>query len=554
MAGAEAEHVDFVLRVLEQEKTKAALEAARNTAKSMTDEQKSAAIQAADAARRQVTAQQAANTAARTAAQAAKDQATQQAQNTARMYAHLEGMKSAYNLMTTIFRGAYEAARTLGEYSSDLNREYGELETAHSGFMRALADGVVRGGGFTNFIDGLTESFTRLTPRISAAAESASSLLQVVRLMVGISTGGVLGATTGRSGPSPVTTEPGEGWGVLGEYANLPQSTQENLDWQQGDVLPEGQTTLPQSWLGDQGVRSTGRAPRRSGGGGATAPSYEEYGPSQEEFLEQIQAESEAWAELNRQRRAEEDEINQVRADALETYKSDVEAQAELDAEAHQRRLEFVAEEKDQQQALRDYTREQVIGSVTAFATLAQTGSGIFSQLAAQQEQQINNITSVLQASGASQDAISRATASHTEKLDRIKKAEGGFLIAYNSVMAVTAVAQAASAYGEMRYDAMASFITAAAGYAAAAVMAGIRLGDDGSGGSTGATASTATPSFSSRTGVEAPAENTATNVTIFTWGYSNAGLGRQVERARWEYERSGGDADMLSGASGYGE
>ena len=185
---------------------------------------------------------------------------------------------------------------------------------------------------------------------------------------------------------------------------------------------------------------------------------------------------------------------------------------------------------------------------------MAQVGSGIFTQLAAQQEQQINNITSVLQASGASQAAIERATSAQQDRLDRLKKVEGGFLIAYNAVMGATATADSIRAFTKLDIAAGLGHAAAAAGYFAAAAMAGIRLGDDGSGGGGSAAPTIATPSYSTRAAETGPGENTSTNLTIFTWGYSNSGLGRQVERARFEYERSGGDADMLAGASGYGE
>lgn len=560
MGAAEAEQVTFVLKVLEQEKTEAALKSARASAAAMTDQQKSAALAAADAARRQVAAQQAVEQAQRTAAEQSRRLAEIQRTESAKIMERIEGMRAAYQAMRTVFQGALTAARALGEYSSDLSREYSQLESATEGFMRALADGSARGSGFTQFIDGLTESFRDLIPWVRDAATEVSDFLADVRDVVGAVTGGRLGnanwhedwwSRRGHGRLSPVTGDYDTGWGELGEYARLPQSipSQENLDWTQGGILATGQSTLPgdQQWLGNQRTpRSRAQSGGGGGGGGLSPSDFAEYGPSQEEFYEAIRRESQAWSTLNSRRREEEEEVARVRMSAAEAQAQAIQDQKALEEEAHQQRLEFAESEKDIQKQLRDYTREQIIGSITAFSNLAQVGSNIFSQLATRQEQQIAQITSVLKASGASQDAIERATKAQTERLDRLKKAEGGFLIAYNTVMAATSIAQAAGAYGEMRYDAMASFITAAAGYAAAAVMAGIRLGDDGSGGGGAAAPAASAPSFSPQASRPSSGENTSTNVTVFTWGYSNSGLGRQVERARWEYERSGGDGDML--------
>ena len=575
MAGAENEQISFVLKVLNEEATKKSLESAKATVKEMTESEKRWALEDERAARARVAAQQAVVAAQRTAEQQSRRLSEIQRTESARIMERIEGMKVAYQTMRVVFQGAYQAARALGEYSSDLGREYDELESSATGFMRALADGVARGGGFTDFINGLTGSFRDLAPAARSAGSDVSSFVGELRDWIGYFSGGRLGnagagtregmvdALRRRSGTylTPVGDDYDTGWGEMGEYANLPQSTQENLFYDEGTVLPGGQTTLPSGFLGNQGVRA-GRGRTRTGGGGSRNTQTR---ITDEQMLQELErlgagARDEASRQFyddiynNQTNVIEEIQLEEeTRLAAFATMKAATDAQADLDREAHRMRLEWAAEEKAQQQAIRDYTREQVIGSVTAFASLAQTGGSVFSQLAAQQEQQIANITSVLQASGASQKAIESATKAHTDRLDRLKKAEGGFLIAYNTVMAATAVAQAATAYGEMRYDAMAAHITAAAGYAAAAVMAGVRLGDDGSGGGAASSAvGPGTPSFSSQAERSTPGENTSTNVTIFAWGTSNSQLGRSVERARWEYERSGGDADMLSGASGY--
>jgi hypothetical protein len=59
---------------------------------------------------------------------------------------------------------------------------------------------------------------------------------------------------------------------------------------------------------------------------------------------------------------------------------------------------------------------------------------------------------------------------------------EGAFLVAYNIVMAVTDVADAARAFAKQEYVQGALFVVSAAMHAAAAVEAGIRLGTSSAG------------------------------------------------------------------------
>ena len=544
MTGAENEEVAFVLKVLDQEKTQAALEKARASAKGMTDEQKSSALAAADAARRQADAQQ--------LLQRHISETTKR-QNELRtaVFQTLE----IFNRVTGMIRSAAQVIQDLAERTQRTSREFDGLQTATDRVADEFVRGLDEGAAFSNLLRGMagdvrgTEDAARTAG--VAISELADALGRVNRVAAAIQSLGLSELVRGIGN----TAAGAERFLVSGTQMAGGTSTQ-GLAY----LPPEEVLARPGSGMGDHGRGSSlwNDTPRRRGGGGGggagAAPRYDEYGPSMEEFLEAIAREGEAWAELNRQRREGEDEVAAARMSAAESEAQAIQDEKSLEEEAHRLRLEWAAEEKAQQQQIRDYTREQVIGSVQAFASMAQVGSGIFTQLAAQQEQQINNITSVLQASGTSQASIERATSAQQDRLDRLKKAEGGFLIAYNAVMGATSTAESIRSFAKLDLAAGFAHAAAAAGYFAAAAMAGIRLGDDGSGGGGSAAPTIATPSYSTRAAETGPGENMSTNLTIFTWGYSNSGLGRQVERARFEYERSGGDADMLAGASGYGE
>jgi hypothetical protein len=464
-------------------------------------------------------------------------------------------------MVRTLGRVIDEVAARNVELSSRMT----EAKTAAENLADTFSQGIADGGNFA-------QAVSQITGEMNAMGSAARTAGQAVDWLIGIWNRGrngpgwtaALGGGLLTWGANVATSFTGEGAaqaaaaeqaGFASWAARQRQNERERrsaeLDAELGEWL-DMNAGISQGRSGGGSLYNAPTGPRRRSGGGGGAARFDEFGPFESDLSEAIRQQSEMWARLNTQRREQEAEIARVQMEAGEAQAERIQEQKDLEEQAHQRRLEFVAEEKAQQQALRDYTREQVMGSINAFAQIAQVGSGIFSQLATQQQQQISNIESVLRASGASQKAIEQATKAQQDRLDRIKKAEGGFLIAYNTVMAATATAQAVFSGAKQDYAAMAGYIAAAAGYAAAAAMAGVKLGDDGSGGGGSASAAPAgAPSYSPRAAATGPSENTSTNVTIFTWGYSNSGLGRQVERARMEYSRSGGDADMIP-AGGY--
>ena len=323
MAGAENEEVAFVLKVLDQEKTQAALEKARASAKGMTEEQKATTLAAADAAKRQVEAHTTWQT-------------------------HIEGTKRRQNeLRAAIFQTIEIANRVIGmvralgqavdeiaQRNFELAGRMNEARLASENLADSFSQGIADGGNFATAV-------SQITGEINSMGVAARTAGQAVDWVVGL-------WNRGRSGPGWTAAL---GGGALTWAANVAMSgddpaaaaraaeqagfgawsaTQRN----QADERRRAELDAEAAgWLDVNAGMSEGRSgggnrynsptgPRRRGGGGGggagAAPRYDEYGPSMEEFLEAIAREGEAWAELNRQRREGEDEVAAARMSAAE--------------------------------------------------------------------------------------------------------------------------------------------------------------------------------------------------------------------------------------------
>jgi len=196
---------------------------------------------------------------------------------------------------------------------------------------------------------------------------------------------------------------------------------------------------------------------------------------------------------LIRQKQADDDQI------ALETAAE----RADLEKEA----VEAAAAYAEQQREIALGTAEAVAG---AFGTLAQ----ITGQIIAQQE-----------AAG--------------ESAEVLKAVQGGFLIAYNAVMAATEIARAIASAASLDPIGTIGHAASAAAHVAAAVMAATQLGG-GSAAAASAAASKPTSTFHAAESMTAPRSQDR-GVTIhqqYLLSDSESGLARTLERAEWQRRR----------------
>ena len=125
------------------------------------------------------------------------------------------------------------------------------------------------------------------------------------------------------------------------------------------------------------------------------------------------------------------------------------------------------------------------------------------------------------------------------ESAEETKKWYGGFLVAYNAVMAATQVAQAVGSWGN--WPKVVAHFASAASHTAAAVLAATQLGG-GSAAGASAPAAAPTSTFTPAESVAAPSDSGPRETTIhnsYLMSDSEASLARSLERAKWQRERS---------------
>jgi hypothetical protein len=122
------------------------------------------------------------------------------------------------------------------------------------------------------------------------------------------------------------------------------------------------------------------------------------------------------------------------------------------------------------------------------------------------------------------------------QDVEKRKRIEGGFIIAYSSVMAAVELAQSIKSFASQEYAAGAMHLIAMGAYIAAAAKAGSQLG----GGSASApAAATYTPARTENVSDQRAGEARIVNIN-YSLGRVHAELGQQLERAQWQRARSG--------------
>jgi hypothetical protein len=186
----------------------------------------------------------------------------------------------------------------------------------------------------------------------------------------------------------------------------------------------------------------------------------------------------------------------------------------------HQRKIEMYNElgeaavKQQEAEEAADQRRNEIMGkSVEGFRSITGSLDGLS-----------NQIVSYMEASGKSAEETA--------------KAQGKYLIAYNTVMAIVEAAAAAASFASQQYVAGAMHVISAATYGVAAATAAAQLGG-GSAGGAKAAGSRFTPSREPE--LESPAEGGGQVIIhSYSLGQSEASMAESMERADWQRMRQG--------------
>lgn len=231
-----------------------------------------------------------------------------------------------------------------------------------------------------------------------------------------------------------------------------------------------------------------------------------------------------AWREQQAQEERELHEERMAQVIELATARDKAEQKA---AEYREREREAILQR-----------REEVLSVVDAAASFGQTTSSIIGQIGTMAAERHKAHIAQMKAQGASTAEIAKAEKKAEKSAEAVAKAQGVFLVAYNSVMAATEVARAIGSYPDVA--GIIAHSAAAAAHVAAAVMAGVQL----KGGSTSASASVDAGSFTPAE-QEVPAAETAgsggtTIINEYSLSRTNDDLARAMVEADWRSQQTG--------------
>lgn len=284
----------------------------------------------------------------------------------------------------------------------------------------------------------------------------------------------------------------------------------------------------------------------RARGGGRRGVSAADSLAEQEEKLAQTAAH--ALAEINRLREAElviAEKLAGQDADRLATLNREREMREEIyqkQIEAQEAEEAFLDRIKQAQEeiaaadrARREEHLSQFQGVIDAAGQAMDAVSSLYNQIGALREAQAEAAYNSAIASGQSEEQAARARKKSAEEGAR---AEGKFLVAYNSVMAVVETAAAIADFAGQQYVSGAMHLVSAATYGVAAATAAAQLG-----GGTPTAAPTAGSFSASEPENVAPADTGGGSITIvnqYSLGRTEAGLGEKMGEAQWARTRSG--------------
>lgn len=283
-------------------------------------------------------------------------------------------------------------------------------------------------------------------------------------------------------------------------------------------------------------------APHGGGGGRQQAREPEMVFLSAEEMIDQLAGEAgdmrdtfnSIWetqsehisglAELEEQRDQERrDRWNERKEQSISMYQKEIDLQQEL-FEASQRAAEKEAETTAARAAAIESAVDKVAGYGDALNTIGGAVANIFGQLSSEQKE-------------------------GSKSAEKYKKIQGGILAGISFVYAAIEIAKAISDGAGFNYVGMAGHIASSVAYIAAGALALRNLGGSSqqpSGSSAGSFKPAEKPPASQATATG------GTDVVIFTLGYGQGRLGRELVKASDAFPRSG-LARNMAGAGAYG-
>lgn len=292
----------------------------------------------------------------------------------------------------------------------------------------------------------------------------------------------------------------------------------------------------------DAEERAAAAARGRRGGGGGRGRGDDEVRALNERVMEVKRIFAEQMREQERVDQAAEQAAMQAR-EAMRAWWAEEDQRAidEIDRvrELHDAKMEAIHAEMEAAAAASASERAKTMELLNQTGQIAGQIQGVFGQIdatiGAAMDNALARSISQAEAMGASAEEISAMATANEQKKARAK---GVFLIAYSTVMALVETAEAISSFAHADIGAGTEHLLSAATFTAAAVMAGIQLGGGGAG-----AAPAPKSTFTRQQPTIEPDERDRGGVTIihqYSLGRTEAGLGRELERAQWERRRQG--------------
>lgn len=247
----------------------------------------------------------------------------------------------------------------------------------------------------------------------------------------------------------------------------------------------------------------------------------------------------EEWRRIVEQNAQFEEALHNQRVKAVDDENTLLERQLELQENIATVRRQAIDDEISAQEVMAQW-REQAIADAERQIEVNQAVADALkdqqAQAAERTDQLVSETTSMMGAITGLSKTVVAAVKANAANTEQAAKAEGIFLVAYNSVMAATELAESIRAFYKQDYSSGAGHLIAMAAYISAAALAGSKLGG-------GSATTPSGGSYKPAERPEAPQRETGDRVQVinlFAVERPTGPLGQQLERATYERERQG--------------
>lgn len=433
-------------------------------------------------------------------------------------------LRGVFSTFINVARSAAQAIDTLAQRTPRTRQELDRFKTTAGQvadeFVRGLDSGRRFSGMFTEMSSGMTgaaDSARTLGEGISALV---SGLRELNRVVGALQTGGLtefFGAIRRRAMASTENVERLLNTGSGMEGGASAEGWRYNPNAEAEENLPR-----PGSGAGDQGAGSrrwgdtrTRRRGRGGGGGSMSSAEAEAARWSEAKEREQVELESSIAAQYRAQ------------GEALREVFSSLDSIAALE----QRRMDATRLNAEVMREEADKTKEQLTQQMEIERELAEQREEWASKF-------VGSVGSIANASQGLAKSVIGAYEAMGGSSEKAKKAEGAFVVAYSSVMAVLELAESIRAFAKQDYVSGALHLVGMAAYIAAAVEAGSQLG--GGAAKTPSAQTSYTPARTEGLGASSGEQQGTTIINQYSWGRSRAEAAEAVADIEYEGARTG--------------